>query len=109
MLSIQELFESNAKKLGLATLFLQTMEECGELVKAISKWRRVNGIGQKTETPKKEAFDKLIEEITDVEICIGQIKYLMGPEARPYFQYAKKKALDKVAERYKDEPERARL
>lgn len=90
----------NAGRLGKQTLLFQTMEECGELIKAISKYNRVNGIGQKTEANKREVYLNLVEEIADVEICIEQLKYLMSIE--PLVEQAKDVAFEKVAKRYGD-------
>lgn len=68
----------NANNIGLDGMLWQTQEECGELVKAIGKYNRSRGVGQKTETSRQEAFDNLAEEIADVEICIRHIKYLLN-------------------------------
>ena len=96
-----DLSKRNAEILGKDTMLLQTMEECGELIKAISKYNRTRGIGQKTETPDYEAFDNLCEEIADVSICLEQLIYLLG--LKPEVDYFKEKALEKVAKRYQDD------
>lgn len=97
---MKEISKQNAEKLGAQTMLFQTMEECGELIKAISKWNRVNGIGQKTEMLRRDARWQLIEEIADVEICIEQLKYLLNLDV--LVDQAKDVAFDKVADRYKD-------
>lgn len=44
----------------------QLVEECGELIQAVSKmWRGKEG-----------ALNHMAEEMADVEICLEQIKYL---------------------------------
>lgn len=76
MLSSREKF--NAESIGVSGMLWQTQEECGELVKAIGKYNRTRGLGQKTEVSKEDAYYNLIEEITDVEICIDQLKFLLN-------------------------------
>lgn len=97
---MKEISKQNAQKLGNQTLLFQTMEECGELIKAISKYNRTNGIGQKTEKTQEEAFFDMVMEIADVEICLEQLKYLMG--INDEVKQAKDVAFDKVAKRYGD-------
>lgn len=97
---MKEISRKNALKLGLQTMLFQTMEECGELIKAISKYNRYNGIGQKTEAKETEVYCNLLEEIADVEICIEQLKYLMSIES--LVEQAKDVAFEKVAKRYGD-------
>lgn len=53
---------------GATMQCMVAMEECGELVQAISKCIRYND---------KNARDSVIEEIADVEICIRQLKMIM--------------------------------
>jgi len=96
---MKEISKKNAEKLGKDVMLWQLQEECGELVKAIAKYNRTRGIGQKTETPKKEAFEKLVVELADVEICVEQLKYLMNINEE--VEEAKDKAFKKVSERYK--------
>lgn len=97
---MKEISKQNAEKLGKQTLLFQTMEECGELIKAISKYNRCNGIGQKTEANKREVYLNMVEEIADVEICIEQLKYLMSVES--LVEQAKDVAFEKVARRYNE-------
>ena len=57
----------------------QLVEECAELIQAVSKYRRaVLGNGQPTAKGIKEvALENIIEEIADVEVMLEQIKYLL--------------------------------
>ena len=98
---MNEISMINAEKLGKQTLLFQTMEECGELVKAISKYNRCNGIGQKTEVNLGQAFGGMVNEIADIEICLEQLKYLMGIEE--VVEEAKDVAFKKVAKRYEQD------
>lgn len=97
---MKEISKSNARKIGKDTMLLQTMEECSELIQAISKYNRTRGIGQKTETPPHEAFDNLLLEIADVKICIEQLTYLLDAEVE--IKYLMDIALEKVAKRYEE-------
>ena len=96
---MNEISKQNAETLGLDTMTFQTMEECGELIKAISKFNRTRGIGQKTEMAHRDAYLQMIEEMADVEICIEQLKYLLGCESM--VDQAKIVAFEKVHNRYK--------
>jgi len=50
------------------------MEECGELIQAISKMRRVKNKGG----DDTEAYYNLVEEMADVLICLEQIQETYG-------------------------------
>lgn len=65
---MQEKIEKIANTFGLDNQLSQLMEECGELIVASNKYKR--GI--------KHSEDSILEEISDVLIVIGQIKYLLG-------------------------------
>ena len=58
----------------------QLIEECAELIQAINKYRRATS-GRGLPLPDYKSavtFENLIEEIADVEIMLGQIKYLLS-------------------------------
>lgn len=71
-MSISELNKSTAKYYGYESQSSQLVEECAELIQAVSKYRRAN-----TEAKRAVALENLIEEIADVEIMLEQIKYLL--------------------------------
>lgn len=71
-MSISELNKSTAKYYGYEAQSSQLVEECAELIQAVSKYRRAN-----TEAKRAVALENLIEEIADVEIMLEQIKYLL--------------------------------
>ena len=100
---MKEISKINADILGKDITLMQTIEECGELIQAISKYNRTRGIGQKTEVTEEEALHNLIVEVTDVSICIEQIIYLLNIED-DVLMY-KEDAQNKVYNRYKDEIE----
>jgi NTP pyrophosphatase (non-canonical NTP hydrolase) len=76
---VAELNKENAKYYGYEAQSNQLVEECAELIQAVSKYRRaVVGLGQPvTEDKKTVALENYIEEIADVEIMLDQIKYLL--------------------------------
>ena len=61
---------------GLDKQCNQTIEECGELIQALAKFNRVKGNGFDKPIKLGEAFEMIIEEIADVQICINQLIYL---------------------------------
>jgi len=85
MRSIDELKELNCKVAdyyGYEAQSNQLVEECAELIQAVNKFRRAKGLGQATPVEYLDAKANLIEEITDVEVMLEQIKYLLHiPEA----------------------------
>jgi NTP pyrophosphatase (non-canonical NTP hydrolase) len=65
----------NAEHYGYKRQSQQAIEECSELIQAISKYNRLlNGeyVGK-----EKKIIANLIEELADVEICIEQLKYFL--------------------------------
>lgn len=59
----------------------QLIEECAELIQAVSKYRRAKANGQyNAELASKEqiALENLVEEIADVELMLEQVKYLLN-------------------------------
>lgn len=65
----------NAEHYGYTRQSQQAIEECSELIQAISKYNRLlNGeyVGK-----EKKIIANLIEELADVEICIEQLKYFL--------------------------------
>lgn len=68
----------SAEHYGLSCQLNQLQEECGELIQAVNKFRRSQGIGQETSLSMKQSFHLLVEEMVDVSIMIEQIEYLLG-------------------------------
>ena len=57
----------------------QLIEEMAELTQAINKlWRIDNTNCEKTNMAHIDAYKHIIEEITDVEICLEQVKWLLN-------------------------------
>ena len=53
----------------------QLVEECAELIQAVSKYRRAKATG--VQPTLNLVFENLVEEIADVEIMLEQVKYLL--------------------------------
>ena len=69
-----------AEKIGLPAMYEQLAEECTELAKAALKMARV--IRGENPTPKtvEEVEKDLIEEVTDVSICVSELKLCYDPD-----------------------------
>ena len=85
----------------------QIIEEMAELTQAINKfWRKEMKCGNKlpiTFSADNDYYFNLVEEIADVEICIEQIKYLLGC-SKMVGNYISEK-IDRQIERIKRESE----
>lgn len=69
-----------AEHYGYEAQSRQLIEEMAELTQAINKkWRNENGY---IDGPEEIYKARVIEEITDTEIMIEQVKYLLGTENR---------------------------
>lgn len=88
------LFGPEVRSLNLS----QTIEECGELIKAISKYNRTLGIGLKTEVTKEKAYADLLNEVADVCICIMQFIHINRCEKEVMERVYE--ALKKINKRY---------
>lgn len=76
---IPEELKQIAEHYGYEIQSSQLIEECAELILALSKHRRAMGIGQPISDYHKTAvIDNLVEEIADVEIMLEQVKYLLN-------------------------------
>lgn len=74
---LSELNRHIADHYGIENRLDQLMEECGELIQAVSKYKRYVLHGEQTKRCSAEiARGKLIEEMADVEIMLEQVQYL---------------------------------
>ena len=78
-MSLSQELKKIADYYGYEAQSSQLVEECAELIQAVSKYRRATGgIGQPLADYKRTiALENLIEEIVDVEIMLEQVKYLL--------------------------------
>lgn len=67
-----------AEQFGLENRLLQCTEEAGELIQALSKYQRILQGDKTCRTDMCHAEYMIAEEMADVEICIKQLKYLLG-------------------------------
>ena len=97
--SISDLNIKNAEHYGYEAQSNQLVEECAELIQAVSKYRRAAAKG---EDEKLIALGNLIEEIADVEIMLEQIKHLLKiPEEDllAYKQFKINRTKERIEER----------
>lgn len=73
---LSKLFEQ-AERFGLENRMLQCTEECGELIQALSKYKRILQGDKTCKVKGQQAINMVLEEIVDVEITLKQIKYLL--------------------------------
>lgn len=71
-MNISQELKKIAKHYGYGAQSNQLIEECAELIQAVSKYRRAKG-----RRSEGLAFENLVEEIADVEIMLEQVKYLL--------------------------------
>ena len=69
-----------AEQFGLENRMIQCTEECGELIQALSKYQRILHGDKTCQTDMCHAEYMITDEMADVEICIEQLKYLLGNE-----------------------------
>ena len=73
----QELMQmnlQNAEFYGANRQSYQLIEECGELIQAINKWKRFYFFNEVAWNP----VHSVMEEIADVEVMLEQIKHLLN-------------------------------
>lgn len=58
------------------------IEECSELIYAISKLKRAGGMGYKSEIDQEEAYKKVIKEMAHVRNAIISLQYILGIDER---------------------------
>ena len=72
---------------GLESQFDMLLEECAELIQAVSKYRR-----------RKYSGVRLAEEMADVYIMLEQIQYLLKvkPEVNEWIDFKVKRQLERI-------------
>ena len=82
---------------GLIAQYDQAVEEMGELIVAINKYKRKCLYGEYANNPKVE--NALIEEIADVKMCLEQLEDYMGSDrVNEVFDKKMQKLLDEIEE-----------
>lgn len=77
-IQIDKYTRKQAEQFGIENRLLQCTEECGELIQALSKYQRILQGDKTCQTDMIHAEYMIAEEMADVEICIEQLKYLLG-------------------------------
>lgn len=88
--------EKIADKYSIESNMCCLMEEAGELIQAVNKYRRALSKDpkmQKTSLSKKEARNNMIEEMADVERYISAVKYQLKVSDDDIFDNIKPKAI----------------
>ena len=67
-----------AEQFGLENRLLQCKEEAAELIQALCKYQRILQGDKTCQTDIIHAEYMIAEEMADVEICLKQLKYLLG-------------------------------
>lgn len=67
-----------AEQFGLENRLLQCTEEAGELIQALCKYQRIQQGDKTCQTDMIHAEYMIAEEMADIEICMEQLKYLLG-------------------------------
>lgn len=70
---LKEQAKTIAKKAGYENQSMMLIEECSELIQAVSKYKRAV-----TREERTLAYLNYLEEIADVELMLFQIKYLLA-------------------------------
>lgn len=52
-------------------------EEAAELIHAVSKWKRVNEAGYKTDTTREDALENLIQAVADCQNALDSLVYAL--------------------------------
>jgi NTP pyrophosphatase (non-canonical NTP hydrolase) len=79
---------------GVESQMNMMTEEIGELLQAISKFRRSSN---KSEEVKQEAYNHLCEEIADVENMINQFRYIFDAKVIDKYKEEKlERTLEKI-------------
>ena len=80
----EETLKNNLEELSemfpWGTQKMQLVEEIGELLQALSKYERANGMGQPTSVTQNEAWNNLIEEFAGVQVMVCELMKILDIE-----------------------------
>jgi len=68
-MDMDEIYRATLEKWGVDAQYDQAVEECAELITALKHFRR-----------GKISGEKVIEELADVHLMLGQLTYMFGRE-----------------------------
>ena len=84
---------------GVESQLNMVTEEMGELLQAISKYRRAQNKDDKT---KIAAYNHLCEEVADVENMMNQMRYMLDSDKIDEYKKAKLERISKKLDTYKN-------
>jgi NTP pyrophosphatase (non-canonical NTP hydrolase) len=93
----ENIYKKIVDKWGVESQLNMVTEEIGELLQAISKFRRSYN---KDEATKAQAYDHLCEEIADVENMINQMREMFDSELIDKYREAKLERISKKLDEY---------
>lgn len=92
-----KVYDEAEKEWGLIAQYDQAIEEMGELIVAINKYKRKCLYGEFAHNQKVE--DNLAEEIADVKMCLEQLENYVGEEkVAAIFELKMKKLQEEIEE-----------
>lgn len=92
--NLESVYKKAVDTWGVESQMNMMTEEIGELLQAISKYRRSYN---KSDEVKQDAFNHLCEETADVENMINQFRYILGSETVDLYKEKKlKRTLEKI-------------
>ena len=84
---------------GVESQLNMVIEEMGELLQSISKFRRSYN---KDDETKAKAYDHLCEEVADVENMMNQMRYMLDADKIDAYKEAKLERISKKLDDYKN-------
>ena len=78
----------------------QLIEEMAELTQAIIKFRRATGNGCHTPTLPEDAMEDLMEEMSDVIVCLSQVSWFFTDVQRKTIIMIARDKINRQLERY---------
>lgn len=69
MEELKDLFQTTLEKWGVEAQYDQAVEECAELITALKHFKR-----------KRVGEERIIEELADVALMVGQLSYMLGKD-----------------------------
>ena len=91
--------QKQAEQFTLENRMVQCMEEMAELTKVFCKYQRIKSKDKTCKTKEPTVMYGITEEIADVEICLEQIKYLLGEEKQNQIEQIKQEKYKRTEQR----------
>lgn len=91
--------QKQAEQFTLENRMVQCTEEMAELTQAFCKYQRIKSKDKTCKTKEPTVMYSITEEIADVEICLEQIKYLLGDEKQNQIEQIKQEKYKRTERR----------